>query len=94
MNSPTAQALLAELAATANILLVSPGLGLTMFVHLLPFQCSSKAGPVEIAVPRDRDGTFEPKLVRKHQLRPASAQPQSTTCTVLPRGKAISFTRY
>jgi transposase-like protein len=26
-------------------------------------------GPVEIGVPRDRDGTFEPKLVRKRQRR-------------------------
>ncbi len=26
-------------------------------------------GPVEIEVPRDRDGTFEPALVRKHQRR-------------------------
>jgi len=26
-------------------------------------------GPVEIAVPRDRDGSFEPKLVAKHQRR-------------------------
>jgi putative transposase len=25
--------------------------------------------PVEIAVSRDRDGSFEPKLVRKHQRR-------------------------
>lgn len=29
----------------------------------------TEVGPVEIAVPRDRDGTFEPKLVRKHQRR-------------------------
>ena len=26
-------------------------------------------GPVEVAVPRDRDGSFEPKIVRKHQRR-------------------------
>lgn len=26
-------------------------------------------GPVEISVPRDRDGTFEPKIVRKRQKR-------------------------
>jgi transposase-like protein len=26
-------------------------------------------GPVEIAVPRDRDGTFEPKIVKKRQKR-------------------------
>jgi putative transposase len=26
-------------------------------------------GPVEIQVPRDREGTFEPKLVKKHQRR-------------------------
>ncbi|TQK79095.1 mutator family transposase [Streptomyces puniciscabiei] len=26
-------------------------------------------GPVEIAVPRDRDGSFEPKIVRKRQKR-------------------------
>ena len=29
----------------------------------------TEVGPVEIAVPRDRDGTFEPKLVPKHQRR-------------------------
>ena len=29
----------------------------------------TEIGPVEIAVPRDRDGTFEPKLVGKHQRR-------------------------
>jgi putative transposase len=29
----------------------------------------TEVGPVEIAVPRDRDGTFEPRLVRKHQRR-------------------------
>jgi transposase-like protein len=26
-------------------------------------------GPVEVAVPRDRDGSFEPKIVRKRQRR-------------------------
>jgi transposase-like protein len=26
-------------------------------------------GPVEIAVPRDRDGSFEPQLVKKRQRR-------------------------
>jgi transposase-like protein len=29
----------------------------------------TEVGPVEIAVPRDRDGSFEPKLVGKHQRR-------------------------
>jgi len=29
----------------------------------------TEAGPVEIAVPRDRDGSFEPKLVAKRQRR-------------------------
>jgi putative transposase len=29
----------------------------------------TEVGPVEITVPRDRDGSFEPKLVRKHQRR-------------------------
>jgi putative transposase len=29
----------------------------------------TEVGPIEIAVPRDRDGTFEPKLVQKHQRR-------------------------
>ena len=29
----------------------------------------TEVGPVEIAVPRDRDGTFEPKLVPKHSRR-------------------------
>jgi transposase-like protein len=29
----------------------------------------TETGPVQIQVPRDRDGTFEPKLVKKHQRR-------------------------
>ncbi len=29
----------------------------------------TEVGSMEIAVPRDRDGTFEPKLVGKHQRR-------------------------
>ena len=29
----------------------------------------TETGPVEIQVPRDREGTFEPKLVKKHQRR-------------------------
>lgn len=29
----------------------------------------TEVGPVEISVPRDRDGTFEPKIVRKWQKR-------------------------
>jgi putative transposase len=34
----------------------------------------TKAGPVEIAVPRDRAGTFEPKVVAKRQRRLASIE--------------------
>ena len=29
----------------------------------------TEIGPVELDVPRDTDGTFEPKTVRKHQRR-------------------------
>jgi putative transposase len=29
----------------------------------------TEAGPVEITVPRDRDGSFEPRIVRKRQRR-------------------------
>src|SRR5512141_16680 len=29
----------------------------------------TETGPVRIRVPRDRDGTFEPQLVKKHQRR-------------------------
>ena len=29
----------------------------------------TETGPVEVQVPRDREGTFEPKLVKKHQRR-------------------------
>src|SRR6185369_10452057 len=29
----------------------------------------TEVGPVELVVPRDRDGTFEPQLVRKRQRR-------------------------
>src|SRR5690349_8704235 len=34
-----------------------------------PKTVQTDSGPVEIQVPRDRDGTFEPKLVKKHQRR-------------------------
>ena len=30
---------------------------------------TTEVGPVELAVPRDRDGSFEPQLVRKSQRR-------------------------
>lgn len=30
---------------------------------------TTESGPVTITVPRDRDGTFEPQLVKKHQRR-------------------------
>jgi transposase-like protein len=29
----------------------------------------TEVGPVEVAVPRDRDGTFEPQIVKKRQRR-------------------------
>ena len=29
----------------------------------------TEIGPVQIEVPRDRDGTFEPRIVRKRQRR-------------------------
>src|SRR6201990_304553 len=32
------------------------------------------AGPVEISVPRDRDSSFEPKIVRKRQRRPTGGE--------------------
>ncbi len=35
-----------------------------------PKTVTTDVGPVEIEVPRDRDGCFEPKLVRKRQRRP------------------------
>jgi transposase-like protein len=31
---------------------------------------TTKIGPVAVDVPRDRDGTFEPVIVRKRQRRP------------------------
>src|SRR4051794_30179914 len=34
-----------------------------------PKTVQTGTGPVEIQVPRDREGTFEPKLVKKHQRR-------------------------
>jgi len=30
---------------------------------------TTETGPVQVRVPRDREGTFEPKLVKKHQTR-------------------------
>jgi putative transposase len=30
---------------------------------------TTESGPVQVRVPRDRDGTFEPQLVEKHQGR-------------------------
>ena len=34
-----------------------------------PKTVQTETGPVEIQVPRDREGTFEPQLVKKHQRR-------------------------
>jgi transposase-like protein len=34
----------------------------------------TEVGPVEIAVPRDRDGTFEPQIVKKRQRRLAGVE--------------------
>jgi putative transposase len=34
-----------------------------------PKTLSTEHGPVQINTPRDRDGSFEPKLVRKRQRR-------------------------
>src|SRR3569832_1097546 len=34
-----------------------------------PKTVQTGTGPVEIQVPRDREGTFEPKIVKKHQRR-------------------------
>src|SRR5215472_11661497 len=42
MNRPTAQALLAEDAATANRPVWGPGLGLASWAHAVPSQCSTK----------------------------------------------------
>ena len=30
-------------------------------------------GPLPLEVPRDRDGTFEPRLIGKHECRPAAS---------------------
>lgn len=32
------------------------------------------AGPVEVAVPRDREGSFEPRIVKKRQMRPTGVE--------------------
>lgn len=32
-------------------------------------------GPVEVAIPRDRDGSFEPQIVRKRQRRLSGIEP-------------------
>jgi putative transposase len=34
----------------------------------------TETGPLELAVPRDRDSSFEPKIVAKRQLRLAGAR--------------------
>ena len=34
-----------------------------------PKTLSTEHGPVEIKTPRDRDGSFDPKIVRKRQRR-------------------------
>jgi transposase-like protein len=34
-----------------------------------PKTVQTESGPVEVHVPRDRDGTFQPQLVKKHQRR-------------------------
>jgi transposase-like protein len=37
-------------------------------------------GAVDLAVPRDRNGTFEPKIVRKGQTRLAGSTSGSSRC--------------
>src|SRR5574340_478427 len=38
-------------------------------------QVLTDIGPVEVAIPRDRDGSFEPQIVRKRQRRLSGVEP-------------------
>ena len=48
------------------------GTGATPATGNGPRRCSPTAGEVEIEVPRDRDGSFEPQIVEKRQRRLSS----------------------
>jgi putative transposase len=41
---------------------------------------ATEVGPVEVAVPRDREGTFEPQLVRKRQRRLSGVDERCCPC--------------
>ncbi len=41
----------------------------------------SEQGEVELGIPRDRAGEFEPKIVEKHQTRLAGLDAKVTPCT-------------
>ena len=43
-------------------------------------------GPLPIDVPRDRDGTFEPRLIAKHERRFTSAEAAGTALDAFERG--------
>jgi len=44
----------------------------------------TEVGPVEIDVPRDRDGSFEPKIVAKRQRRSSPAHSPRMSRRPLP----------
>ena len=49
-----------------------------------PKTLSTEIGPFEFEVPRDRDATFEPKLVRKRQRRLSGVQ--EMVCSLVAKG--------
>jgi putative transposase len=49
----------------------------------------TEVGPVVINVPRDREGTFDPKLVRKRQTPPGRCRPDGH----LPYGEGVDHRR-
>jgi len=49
-----------------------------------PKTVTTDVGPVQVEVPRDRDGSFEPKMVRKHQRRLGGVD--EMVCSLVAKG--------
>jgi putative transposase len=51
----------------------------------------TEAGPVEITVPRDRDSSFEPRMVAKRQRRLTGVDDRAGLCRAKTRVSALNW---
>ncbi len=56
-----------------------------------PKRLNTDLGPVEMRTPRDRDSSFEPRLVRKRQTRLAGLDDRCLTCMPVACRRGISL---